>query len=119
MRAYFTQKTTASARMMLREGGAEHRGDGEREDELGDGEEDVHEPHQDLVHLAADEAGEAADDDADGHGDADHDQRQLERGAGAPDDAVEHVAAVVPWCRAGGPGVPGGSRGRAQSRGIW
>ena len=30
-----------------------------------------------------------------GHGDADDDQRQVERGAGAPDDAVEHVAAIV------------------------
>ena len=52
----------------VRERRAEHSGDRQGEDELGYGEEDVHHPHQDLVDLPSDEARQAPDDGADGHG---------------------------------------------------
>ena len=72
------------------------RGDeGQRQDQLGKGEEDVGDAHQDRVGPAAGIAGDRADQQADRRGDDGDEDDHVERQPRAVDDARKDIAALV------------------------
>ena len=72
---------------------AEGEHEDQRQDQRGEGQQDVDDPHQDRLHQAAQIAGQATDHDPDRQGDADRHQPQPQRYPGAEDDPAELVAA--------------------------
>ena len=76
----------------LREPGAEHGRDADRQEQAGDRERHVHYPHQDRVDDAAEEPRDPADHQADREADADGDEADQQRVARSVHDAAELVA---------------------------
>ncbi len=90
----------------VREGRPQDGGDGEREDQRRDREEHIHHPHQDGVHPAAEDAGDAAYDHAHRQGSGHHVDRELQREPRPPHDPVQHVLSPP----GGAEGMSGASR---------
>ncbi len=90
-----------------------HGGDeGERQDELGKGEEDIGDAHQHRIHPSARIAGDSTDEQADRCCDDCHEDDDEQRQPRAVDEARENVAALV----VGAEQKAGGAR-RQQPRG--
>ena len=75
--------------------GAERGHDPDRQQQAGEGQHDVHEPHQDVVEVAAHVPGHGADEAADDDREADGQEADLERDAAGEDDPAEHVPEVA------------------------
>ena len=77
------------------ERGAEHRGDRDRQQDRGEGEEDVHQQRERAVEPAAAVAGDQPEQHAERARDADRDHADLEGDARAVEQAAEDVAAEL------------------------
>ena len=75
--------------------GPERGDESQRQDQLGKGEEDVGDAHQDGIDPAAGIAGDRADQQADGRGDDGHQHDHVERQPRAVDHARQDIAAKI------------------------
>ena len=69
-------------------------GDDDRQEDVGEGEQGVHDQDEDAVGAAADVAGEEPERDADHEREDDREDDDLDRGPRPPDDPREHVVAA-------------------------
>ena len=96
--------------------GTERGDEGQRQDQLREGEEDVGDAHQDRIDPASGVAGDRADDQADrGRDDGDQDD-DVERQPRAVDDAGEDVAPQVVGAEPDASALGGSSRDRPGRR---
>ena len=73
------------------ETGAEHRGHGHRQQNYGEGEHDVGDAHNEIVHDAGEESGNQPQQSAGHHRQAAHEDADDQRGAQAEDNACKDV----------------------------
>ena len=106
--AYFGHPRIAIARMMFRNEGPRIGRDRQCEDQLGDGQEDVDDPHQVTRPPPAEEPARLPIATPATNVDADDDEGEAKRCARSPHDPVQDVTALWASCREDDPGSPAG-----------